>query len=97
MTSGGGTGGSWWTVLIRVYCRVNEQLVSGDTGKKRKILKRREREFFFFGEFFLGRVSFLRVCCPEVILYFALSQCCPIRLLRFLICVYSVLLTRHAR
>ena len=29
--SGGGTGGSWWTVLTRVCCGVNEQLVSRDT------------------------------------------------------------------
>ena len=40
VTSGSGTGGSWWTVLIRVYCGVNEQLVSRDTGQKKKILKR---------------------------------------------------------
>ena len=45
VTSGGGTGGSWWTVSTRVYCGVNEQLVSRDTGQKRKILKRSTRRF----------------------------------------------------
>ena len=41
VTSGGGTGGSWWTVSTRVHCGVNVQLVSRDTGpKKRNILKR---------------------------------------------------------
>ena len=44
VTSGGGTGGSWWTVLTRVYCGmycvVNEQLVYRKTGQRRKILKR---------------------------------------------------------
>ena len=35
LTSGGGTGGSWWTGLTRVCCGVNEQLVSRDTGQKR--------------------------------------------------------------
>ena len=29
----------WWTLLTRVYCRVNEHLVSKDTGQKRQILK----------------------------------------------------------
>ena len=33
----GGTGGSWWTVLTRVYFGVNEHLVSRDTGQKRNI------------------------------------------------------------
>ena len=40
VASGGGTGGSWWTVSTRVLCGVNEQLVSRDTGQKRKVLKR---------------------------------------------------------
>ena len=40
VTSGGGTGGLWWTVVVHVYCGVDEQLVSWDAGQKRKILKR---------------------------------------------------------
>ena len=35
VTAGGGTGGLWWTVVVHVYCEVDEQLVSGDTGQKR--------------------------------------------------------------
>ena len=38
VTSGVGTGGLWWTA--DVYCGVDEQLVSRDTGQKRTILKR---------------------------------------------------------
>ena len=39
VTSGGGTGGLWWTAVVYVYCGVDEQLVFRDTGQKRKILK----------------------------------------------------------
>ena len=46
VTSGGGTGGSWWTELTRVL-DVNEQLASRDTGQKRKILKLFGFSFFF--------------------------------------------------
>ena len=69
MTSGGGTGGSWWTVLIRVYCGVNEQLVSGDTVQKRKIIKRRER-LVFFGEFFWEDCFFEMVFFFDVDFFF---------------------------
>ena len=36
VTAGGGTGGLWWTVVVHVYCEVDEQLVSGDTGQKKE-------------------------------------------------------------
>ena len=51
VTSGGGTDGSWWTVLTRVYCGVNEQLVFRDTGQKRKIPQTGGMFFFFFSFF----------------------------------------------
>ena len=63
-TSGGGTGRLWWTAVVHVHCGVDEQLVSKDTRRKRKLLKRCcscVRVFVFLRLSFL--LCFSSLCC----------------------------------